>query len=142
MADPFRVTPSKAEEEVILKMVDSAPTFSIGFTEQTCLVPPLLAGLAAYNICTNENRVMMQVVNKYDSRGKIAHCIFTDGGCGGFVCPSHANGAWVREMVGKFAIRFVNSIVEGIKTSKADYEMLVSDRKVNVFYGKETATLP
>ena len=125
------------------------PAFSIGFTEETCKVTPSKAGLAAHNLCINDNRVMMQLVN--DTDPKIQHCFFTNGGCGP-VCSSHKNGDWEREVVGKFTILFVNSIVKGVKTSKYQYEEVVKTSKnqyegtggvelVNVFYS-ETAVLP
>jgi len=126
----------------IPEMKIEVPTFAIGFTIETCSVPPKQAGLAAYNVTTDENRVMMQVVNKKNFGNQITHCIFTSNGCP--ACPSHLAGAWVREEVGKFNTLFVNSIVKGDKTSKEDYERAVEEEYkslVNVFFDGETATV-
>jgi hypothetical protein len=120
------------------------PTFAIGFTIELVLylVPPKQAGLAAYNVTTDKNRVMMQVVNQRDRNNQITHCIFTSNGCP--ACPSHDASAWVREEIGNFNTIFVNSIVKGDKTSKEDYERAVEEEYkslVNVFFGGETATV-
>ena len=118
------------------------PTLAIGFTIETCAVTLDQAGLAAYNVTADKNRVMMQVVNKRNFGNQITHCIFTGGGC--TMCPSHDAGAWVRGAVGNFCTLFVNSIVKGDKTSKEDYERAVGDEYtslVNAFFGAEVATV-
>ncbi|KAL7427250.1 hypothetical protein ACHAXM_000765 [Skeletonema potamos] len=139
-ADPL----GKGRETVPNLRID-VPSFSIGFTIETCSVPPTQAGLAAYNITntTDDNRVMMQVVNKFYPGKQITHCIFTNGGCTA-ACPAHAAGAWVRPLIGRFYFLFVNSIVKGDKTSKEEYEGAVEGEYksvVNVFFGAETATV-
>jgi hypothetical protein len=88
------------------------PTFAIGFTIETCFEPPKQAGLAAYNVTTDENRVMMQVVNKKNFGNQITHCIFTSNGCP--ACPSHLAGAWVREEIGKFNTLFVSTVLSKV----------------------------
>ncbi len=123
------------------KKID-VPTFAIGFTVETCAVTLSQAGLAAYNVTSDKNRVMMQVVNPKDPRNQITHCIFSSDGC--TACPSHEAGAWVRQVIANFYHIFANSVVNGKKTSKADYESAVGDdykSLVNVFYGDETATV-
>lgn len=128
----------------IPNMKIGVPSLSVGFTIETCSVPPAVAGLAAYNITTVSNRVMMQVVNnKIDSGKRINHCSFTNDGCG-LACPNNPAGYWVSQEVGRFFDIFVNGIVEGDKTSKRDYERAVEDEYksvVNVFFGDEIATV-
>jgi len=143
-ADPLGNPLGKEREKVPNLRID-VPSFSIGFSIETCSVPPTQAGLAAYNVTntTDNNRVMMQVVNKTHPGKQITHCIFTNGGCTA-ACPAHAAGAWVRPLIGRFYYLFVNSIVKGDKTSKEDYERAVEGEYksvVNVFFGAETATV-
>lgn len=118
------------------------PTFAMGFTIQTCGITLDQAGLAAYNITSNSNRVMMQIVNLKNFGNQITHCIFTSGGCTS-ACPAHDAGAWVREVIGKFSTLFVDSVVNGKETTQVQYEAATGDKAslVNVFFGAETATV-
>lgn len=123
-------------------MTIECPTFAMGFTIKTCAVTLDQAGLAAYNITSNGNRVMMQMRNLRSGFGKeITHCIFASDGCPG--CAANEAGAWTREVMGEFCILFVNSIVNGTTTTKAQYVEATGDNSdlVNVFYGDETATV-
>mmetsp|Transcript_16024 Transcript_16024/g.24936 ORF Transcript_16024/g.24936 Transcript_16024/m.24936 type:complete len:286 (-) Transcript_16024:197-1054(-) len=117
------------------------PTFAMGFTIKTCAVTLDQAGLAAYNITSNSNRVMMQMRNLRSGFGKeITHCIFASDGCPG--CAANEAGAWTRSVMGKFCILFVGSI-QGENTTRAQYVEATGENSdlVNVFYGNETATV-
>mmetsp|Transcript_126 Transcript_126/g.254 ORF Transcript_126/g.254 Transcript_126/m.254 type:complete len:287 (-) Transcript_126:190-1050(-) len=117
------------------------PTFAMGFTIQTCGVTLDQAGLAAYNITSNSNRVMMQMINLRNFGNQITHCIFASDGCP--ACPSHDAGAWVRDVIGKFSTLFVDSVVKGKEATKNQYEAATGDKAslVNVFFGAEPATV-
>lgn len=118
------------------------PTFAMGFTVQTCAVTLDKAGLAAYNVTSNRNRVMMQMKNLRNFGNQITHCIFSSDGCA--ACPSHQAGAWTRPVMGKFAILFVDSVVkEGKSPTKAQYVEATGDYSslVNVYFGDEVARL-
>ncbi len=117
-------------------------TFAMGFTVETCFVTPVDAGLAAYNITSNQkDRVMMQMINPRDRGNQITHCIFATDGC--TACPAHQAGDWTRPVMGKFCILFVDSVVKGKRTTKAQYVDATGDNSslVNVFFGDEVATV-
>ena len=122
-------------------LIIECPTFAMGFTIETCLVTLDQAGLAAYNITSNSNRVMMQIRNLKNFGNQITHCIFSTEGCG-VICPSHEAGAWALPVMGKFCILFVGSI-QGENTTRAQYVEATGNKSdlVNVFYGNETATV-
>ena len=78
------------------------PTLAVGFTVTTCGVNINEAGKKAYEICTDStHRVLLQIQNPLVRGEQITHCIFTDSGCASVLCPSHNEGAWVRQLVGK-----------------------------------------
>lgn len=144
--DPFaKITSSITDKSI------AVPTLAIGFTEETCGVKVADAGLAAYHVSPPKHRILLQVINPKPpglfQTGQITHCIFTDGGCGGRLCPSHERGAWVRQAVGGIMTVFCKSLnVSWPSPSpvKADYvKAIISDHQkdINVFMNKEDGVL-
>lgn len=134
-ADPLGRRPQVSDLKI------DCPTFAMGFTVETCSVTLKEAGFAAYDVTTDGNRVLMQIVNLRNRGNQITHCIFASDGCP--ACPAHEAGAWVRQVIGDFAILFVDSVVNGNTVAKSSYVNATGDKKdlVNVFYGDETATV-
>lgn len=114
-------------------------TLAFGFTETTCGVGVEEAGKAAYQVGLPTDRVLVQIQNKKNEerkREQITHCIFADDGCGGkaaaIVCPSHSQGAWVRQVAGACIGAFVSST----STSRTVYEGWIRN-EVNLFVNDE-----
>ena len=89
----------------------TVPAIYWGFSKTTCFVTAQYAARYAYEHTTSHKRVFFQVAN---TKTKITHCIFTDNGCGGCVCPSNKADGWVRTAVGLTVNRFVAAITSGV----------------------------
>jgi hypothetical protein len=113
--DPFEV---KVKEMKI-------PTKALlwGFEKTTCAVDVNKAAKAAYEISPEDARVFYQVKNP---DGQITHCIFTDDGCGGPVCPAKLVGFWIRQAVADSLVPFVKALTTGSTILKEKFLAAIS----------------
>jgi hypothetical protein len=100
--DPFEINVKKM----------SIPTNALvwGFEKTTCGVTVDMAAKAAYEISPKASRVFYQVKNPDE---KTTHCIFTDDGCFGPLCPAKQVGFWVRQAVADSLVPFVKVLTTG-----------------------------
>ena len=126
--DPYGTQPFKPASNISKKHID-IPTLAFGFTATTCAVQVNEAGKAAYQVSPHTDRALVQIQNPKNGH-QITHCIFTDHGCGRSVCPSHSQGAWVRQVAGGCIAVFVSK-------SHASYESIVGDHPVNLFQNSD-----
>ena len=97
-------------------MTIPSPAVLWGFSNTTCAVTVNQAAKAAYNISPQSARVFYQILNPQNLLKKssnITHCIFTDDGCAGPVCPAQTGGFWVRQAVANSLVPFIGSLVSG-----------------------------
>ena len=98
------------------------------------MVTAKYAAQYAYEHTTSHKRVLYQVAN---TRAQITHCIFTDSGCGGCVCPSNVADAWVRSAVGTTVKRFITAIARDGAFKDDDF-VLKEYNDVNVYVDGRT----
>jgi len=125
--DPFNAKKASRRHNITI------PAIYWGFAKTTCFVTAKNAAMFAYEHTSSHERVFFQVANTHT---KITHCIFTDNGCGGCVCPSEKEDAWVRTAVGKTVSSFISAVITG---EFSDQEFLLEDYvDVNVYVDGRT----
>ena len=108
--DPYVVSNKTIDQQVGLVI----PSLSWGFTKTTCLVNKENAATAAYEM-TKSSRVLYTFDNSgKGSCGTMTHCVFTDRGCGSFVCSAKATFEWVHDAVAEGIGIFVQCIRDSL----------------------------
>ena len=100
------------------------PTFDWGFAYITCFVQVKKAARGAYELSSLERGRVLYLINKNQYHDMI-HCIFTDDGCGRFVCPTKEQYDWVYESVAKSLHSFMNALktVDGTPFQKKEFKL-------------------
>ena len=123
--DPFPIKTGN------MKIADTIPSLEWGFAKTTCRTKVEQAAKPAYQITNHKHRVFYRVDNIAQA---VAHCVFTDKGCG-FICGKKADGGWVPAAVARSIHLFVNAIKTGSfgkeqfilpNSDKAQFEMFVN----------------
>jgi hypothetical protein len=126
---PFMITKS-------MKINPSIPTLYWGSEKTTCFVFVNLAAKAAYELSSPDHRVLYRIDNENNT---ITHCIFTDNGCGGFICPKGKEGKWVIPAVSKSIHIFADDIVNDGKLTRTQFDLDVvkEDGKALLYVNEE-----
>jgi hypothetical protein len=126
---PFKITKK-------MKINPSIPTLNWGFEKTTCSVSVNNAAKAAYELSSPNHRVLYRIDNEDNT---ITHCIFTDNGCMGFICPKGKEGEWVIPAVSKSIQIFADDIIDDGKLTRTQFDLdVVKDGKVQLYVNEES----
>ena len=103
--DPYEISNATIDQRVGLVI----PSLTWGFTKTTCLVNTEKAATAAFEM-TKSSRVLYAIDNVDKLCATMTHCVFTNQGCGLFVCSTNAKFEWIHDAVAESIGIFLQGI--------------------------------
>lgn len=125
--DPFQITNGTMSNKALPA---SLPTLNWGLQKGTCLVGADQAARGAYSFSSSKaGRVLYAIDNR---NNRMAHCVFTDYGCGGFICSTHKSFDWVYESVAESIRLFVDALNRGADFTEDMFRLTSTESAVSL----------
>lgn len=131
--DPYEISPRTFDEKDFILNI---PALYWGFSKTTCLVTKEKAAEAAYEITSVDARVLFQIQNdKTDC--EMTHCVFSDQGCGFYICGTEAKYEWIFDYLDNSIYLFLLAIKENIPFTKEYFQFTEHQRDIHIYVNQD-----